>query len=210
MSTVAPGLSAINPLSGDYWPVPILTSEQSFIGCVQGLDIPTAREAVALVELDDIANPRSRRAYQLVRDLLTHNVQPGACAVLAYAQQRELLNGANEVQQFAQLLWDLADHRAVFPESWRFHAMLTVNAAWKRRAADMAARIQQAAAHDDPAVLAHVLTTEQPAVTALQHRAEALNREWNRETGEGPTGDVVTLPGAHVIAVPSQRLPISA
>ncbi|MCW3039250.1 MAG: hypothetical protein JWM31_1155 [Solirubrobacterales bacterium] len=154
---------------------PVHTAEEAYVAALMALDHLQAADVIDLLEPQDIASPAMQLVHQLIHQLCTAGVTPDPAAVLALAISEEHAVGQHQIHVLTNHLMRLMDHRAGnTPGSVRWYAAQALEQAWRRRTAEMAARIGQVVDHADPDDLERLTHAEQAAVDAVRARHRAL------------------------------------
>jgi replicative DNA helicase len=149
-----------------------LDPELAFVGAVLHLSPITAAEALAVIDDDDLADPRLQLILQAARRLVDEDVAPDGYAVMAVIRRAGTATTAHDVSLIAHLILD-AIKACPVPASWRFHAVAVLDEALRRRCRALAARIAQAA-NGPLDTLTDLVHAETAAVAAVDRRRAAL------------------------------------
>jgi replicative DNA helicase len=151
---------------------PTLDAEAAFLGAVLHLPAPVALEALEPITAEDFADPRLSILADVCRQLAVDGVAPDPVAVLAYVRRNAVMTGVEAVHGVT-LLIDETYGGCPLPASVGWYRLAVLDAALRRRCAELAARIGQAADHDSLDSLIELVDAEASAVQALRNRRAA-------------------------------------
>ncbi|MCW2960263.1 MAG: hypothetical protein JWM90_650 [Thermoleophilia bacterium] len=149
-----------------------LDPELAFVGAVLSLSATTAAEALAVIEDDDLADPRLQLILQAARQLVARDVTPDGYAVMALIRRAGTAATAHNLTSIAHLILEAIEACPV-AASWRFHAVAVLDERLRRRCRELSARIGQAA-NGPLDTLVALVDAESSAVTALDGRRATL------------------------------------
>ena len=151
----------------------VLDPERAFIGALLWLPVESAARAAALVESDDLADPRLRVVVQLVRDVAADGAAPDPVVILAHARAAGTVRTAHAIKSLAELLADLyAD--CPLAASVGYYAAAVLDGSLRRRCALLGERIGQIADSASLAELVRVVGAEVVEVFELRNRRAAV------------------------------------
>jgi replicative DNA helicase len=144
--------------------------EAAFVGAVLHSSAATALEALALVVGDDFADQRLSVVAAVCRDLAAHGVPSDPIVVLTHIRAESIVTGADALRSLSLLLADL--YAAVpVPASVKYYAAGVLDAALRRRCAEMTTRLGQAADRESTESLTDLVQAE-VAVAAVHARLD--------------------------------------
>lgn len=149
-----------------------LDPELAFVGAVLNLSATTAAEALAVIEDDDLADPRLQLILQAARLLVAEDIAPDGYAVMAVIRRAGAAATAHDLSSIAALIIDATEACPV-AASWRFHAVAVLDERLRRRCRELSARIGQAA-NGPLDTLAELVDAEHSAALELDRRRVAL------------------------------------
>ncbi len=151
-------------------------AEDALAGVLLHLPASVVCEALDLVTAEDFADLRLAVVADVCRELAGRGVDPHPAAVLAHVRACALVTGVNALQNFTVMLADLYA-AAPTPAGWRFYAVAVIEEALRRRCAELAVRIGQAAEDASMEALLLLVDGEVQAVHELRDRRAIAARE---------------------------------
>ena len=152
---------------------PNLDPERAFIGALLWLPVESAAGAAALVEPEDLADPRLRVVLGLVRDVVADGARPDPVICLARARSAGTVSTAHGIKALAELVFDLYSG-CPLAASVGWYAAAVLDGSLRRRCAELGERIGQAAETVALAELVGLVGSEVIAVCALRNRRAAV------------------------------------
>ncbi len=146
-----------------------LAPEPALMACLLNADHATAGRILAAVHDEDLADHRLRVVLGLARRVVDTGAPPEPGLLLANARAAGDLRSATEVPDLALLLAGLYEQVTVVA-SWSYYYRAVVEDALRRRAAEAATRIAQAAQGGSLDVLLDLVVSEGAAVHAVAAR----------------------------------------
>lgn len=148
---------------------PMTNPEGAFVGAVLHLPVDAAVRVLDLIHDDDFGDPRLAVVAGAARQLAGLGIPPDPAAVLAFIRASGTVTGPSAVTALSLLLADLYGGCPT-PASARFYATAVLEEALRRRCAELADRIGQAADSASLDVLPELVATEAREVLALDQR----------------------------------------
>ncbi|MCW2897780.1 MAG: hypothetical protein JWO67_45 [Streptosporangiaceae bacterium] len=152
---------------------PVPTPEEAYDGILLGLDAAAAATAHSWLVPDDFADPSLAAIHTLVGALAGQGIAPDPTSVLALARSSGMLTTADSIAALAMQLADLYGCTAV-AANVRYYAVGALADAYRRRTAEMAARLEQIADHAELDELTRVRLHESAELDTLHARLVAL------------------------------------
>jgi replicative DNA helicase len=147
----------------------VLDAEGAFTGALLHMAVATAKEALDLVQDDDLADFLNQKIVSVARLLAAEGVAPDPVAILTRARADGIVAGNEATRALGARLGEL--YGAVpTPASWRFYGHGVIDDALRRQCIAMGNRVLQAAESCALDVLIDVLDAECRVVRRLHNR----------------------------------------